>query len=212
MRDARSKGIPALGSGVIYPVPTSEYVVEPFDLPKHWKRNYGMDVGGKTAAVWMAHDPETQISYVYTDYYKERSEPSIHAAAISARGKWIPGAIDPASRGRSQIDGKALMDMYKDLDLKLTPAINAVEAGLYTCWEALSTGKIKVFKGCNQFLREIQGYMRDEKGHVVKANDHVMDSFRYCYMTRDIAKTEMDATRSTWTAPQGVSGNYRGQY
>lgn len=212
MRDARSRGIPALGSGVIYPVPTSDYLVEPFEIPKHWKRNYGMDVGNKTSAVWMAHDPETKVSYVYTDYYKERAEPSIHTASIKARGEWIPGAIDPASRGRSQIDGRALMDMYKDLGLKLTPAINAVESGLYECWEALSTGRIKVFKGCNQFMREIQSYMRDEKGNVVKKDDHVMDAFRYCYMTRDIAKTQMDAERTSWSAPVGVSGQYRGNF
>ena len=210
MRDARSRGIPALGSGVIYPVPVSDYQVEPFEIPKHWKRNYGMDVGNKTSCVWLATDPETKISYVYNDYYKERAEPSIHAAAIKGRGTWIPGAIDPASRGRSQIDGQQLMEMYKDLGMNLVPAINAVEAGLYNCWEGLSTGKIKVFKGCNQFQREIQGYMRDEKGNVVKKDDHVMDAFRYAFMTRDIAKTEMEATQDEWTSPQGVSGQYRG--
>jgi phage terminase large subunit-like protein len=212
MRDARSKGIPALGSGVIYPVPQSEYLVEAFEIPKHWKRNYGMDVGGKTAAVWMAHDPETNVSYVYTDYYKERAEPSIHTTGIKARGEWIPGAIDPASRGRSQIDGQQLMIMYKDLGLNLRPAINAVEAGLYDCWEALSTGRIKVFRGCTNFLREIAGYMRDEKGHVVKKDDHVMDAWRYCWMTRDIAKTQMEATKREYTAPAGVSGQYRNNY
>lgn len=210
MRDARSRGIPALGSGVIYPVPVSDYQVEPFEIPKHWKRNYGMDVGNKTSCVWLATDPETKISYVYNDYYKERAEPSIHASAITGRGKWIHGAIDPASRGRSQIDGQQLMQMYKDLGMNLVPAVNAVEAGLYACWEGLSTGKIKVFKGCNQFMREIQTYMRDEKGNVVKKDDHVMDAFRYAFMTRDIAKTEMEATQDEWTSPQGVSGQYRG--
>ncbi len=212
MRDARSKGIPALGSGVIYPVPASEYVVAPFAIPKHWKRNYGMDVGNKTAAVWLTQDPDTKICYVYSDYYKERSEPSIHATAIKARGEWIPGAIDPASRGRSQIDGRALMDMYKDLGMKLTPAINAVEAGLYEVWEAMSTGKLKIFNGCTRLLHELQTYRRDEKGNVVKVDDHACDAFRYAYMTRDISKTELDATRTTWEAPVGVSGQYRNNF
>lgn len=212
MRDARSKGIPALGSGVIYPVPIHDYLIEPFEIPKHWKRNYGMDVGNKTSAVWLAHDPETKVSYVYSDYYKERAEPSIHTASIKARGEWIPGAIDPASRGRSQIDGKQLMQMYSDLGLHLEPAINAVETGLYECWEGLSTGKIKVFKGCAQFMREIQSYMRDEKGNVVKKDDHVMDAFRYAYMTRDIAQTQLAATNTTWSSSGGVSGQFRGMF
>lgn len=212
MRDARSKGIPALGSGVIYPVPQSDYLIEPFEIPKHWKKNYGMDVGGKTAAVWLAHDPETKISYVYSDYFKERAEPSIHTTGIKARGEWIPGAIDPASRGRSQIDGQQLMQMYKDLGLHIKPAINAVETGLYECWEALSTGRIKVFRGCNNFLREIAGYMRDEKGNVVKKDDHIMDAWRYAYMTRDIAINEMESKKRDYQASNIVSSQYRGQF
>lgn len=198
MRDARSKGIPALGSGVIYPVPQSEYVVEPFEIPKHWKRLAGMDVGAMTAAIWAAIDPDTKTFYIYHEYYKERQEPSIHATGILAPGKWIPIAIDPASRGRSQIDGAQLMQMYKDLGLKVNPAINAVETGLYDCWDGLSTGKIKIFKTCQGFLLEIQGYIRDEKGNVVKQDDHRMDAFRYGYMTRDIAKNELE-TRSIRT-------------
>ena len=206
-RDARSKGIPALGSGVIYPVPLSEYVIKPFEIPKHWKRCYGMDVGGKTAAVWLALDPDTKLVFAYADYYKERAEPVIHAAGIKAKGEWIKGAIDPASRGRSQIDGKALMDMYIDNGLHVVPAINAVETGLYEVWEALSTGKLKVFDSCRELLREIQIYMRDEKGNVVKKNDHVMDAFRYAYMTRDIAQTEMESKPSQYDF--NVSQQYR---
>jgi phage terminase large subunit-like protein len=206
-RDARSKGIPALGSGVIYPVPLSEYVVKPFEIPKHWKKCYGMDVGGKTAAVWLALDPDTKVTFAYADYYKERAEPVIHAAGIKAKGEWIKGAIDPASRGRSQVDGKALMDMYIDNGLHVVPAVNAVETGLYEVWEALSTGKLKVFDSCRELLREIQIYMRDEKGNVVKKNDHVMDAFRYAYMTRDIAQTEMESKPSQYDF--NVSQQYR---
>jgi hypothetical protein len=44
-RDARSKGIPQLGSGAIYPVPESEIVVDPFELPPHWPRGSSGDDG-----------------------------------------------------------------------------------------------------------------------------------------------------------------------
>ena len=46
-RDARSKGIPQLGSGAIYPVPESDLLVEPFAIPAHWPQGYGMDVDHK---------------------------------------------------------------------------------------------------------------------------------------------------------------------
>lgn len=191
LRDARIHGIPALGAGAIYPVPESEFVIAPQAIPAHWKRCYGLDVGGKTAAAWIAIDPDSGEMWTYAEYYKEREEPSIHTAGIKAKGDWIPGAIDPASRGRSQIDGQQLMQMYTDLGLNLTPALNAVESGLYTVWELLSTGRLKVFSSCTYLLQELRGYQRDEKGKVVKQNDHVMDAWRYAVMTRDIAITEL---------------------
>ena len=58
-RDARAKGVPALGSGSIYPVPESDVVVADFAIPAHWPRAYGMDVGwNRTAIVWAALDRE----------------------------------------------------------------------------------------------------------------------------------------------------------
>jgi hypothetical protein len=53
-RDARSKGIPQLGSGAIYPVPESEIVCKPFEIPGYWPRCYALDVGwNRTAAIWV---------------------------------------------------------------------------------------------------------------------------------------------------------------
>ena len=119
-RDARSKGIPQLGSGAIYPVPESEFTVEPFAIPDHWPRGYGMDVGwNNTAAVWGALDRGTDTLYLYHGYKRGQAEPTIHAAAIKAPGAWIPGFIDPASRGRSQTDGRQLLSDYTNLGLSL---------------------------------------------------------------------------------------------
>jgi hypothetical protein len=69
--------------------------------------------------------------------------------------------------------------------------VNAVESGLYTVWELLSTGRLRVFNNCTRLLQEIRGYHRNERGHVVKVNDHLCDAFRYAVMTRDIATTEI---------------------
>lgn len=178
-RDARSKGIPQLGSGAIYPVPESEIVVEPFAIPAHWKVCYGFDVGwNNTASVWLAHDVETDTVYVTHDYKKGQAEPAIHAAAIKAKGNY-PGVIDPASRGRSQKDGEQLINLYKEQGLNLFLADNTVEAGIFDVYERLTTGRLKVFKTCIDTLGEYRIYRRDEKGHIVKQNDHNMDALRY---------------------------------
>ena len=178
--DARKRGLPMLGAGIIYPVPEEVYLIDPFEIPKYWRRAYALDVGWeRTAALWGALDPETGIWYLYSEHYRSHEEPSIHAAAIRARGEWMQGVIDPAARGRSQYDGNILLDNYRDLGLKLAPAKNAVESGLYDTWERLSAGRIKVFSNLENWRREKNMYRRDMKGRVIKVNDHLMDCMRY---------------------------------
>ncbi len=183
-REARTKGIPALGSGVIYPVPESAYVVDPFELPSYWPRAYGLDVGwNRTAAIWGAWDRQNDTVYLYSEHYQGEAPPQIHADAIRARGWWIPGAIDPASSGSSQLDGKRLADEYRDLSLDLALADNAVEAGIHAVYRRLASGRLKVFRTLPNFLSEIRLYRRDEKGKIVKERDHLMDATRYLVMT-----------------------------
>lgn len=183
-RDARSKGIPILGSGVIYPVSEEVYLCEPFQLPEWWPRAYGMDVGwNKTAAVWGAWDRDSDIVYLYSEHYQGQAEPSIHADAIKRRGDWIPGAIDPASAGAGQLDGRRLADEYRALGLNLMLAENTVEAGIHACYQRLSSGRLKIFDTLRATRSELRLYRRDENGKVVKENDHLMDAMRYLVMT-----------------------------
>ncbi|MFM9424353.1 phage terminase large subunit-like protein [Variovorax sp. GrIS 2.14] len=183
-RDARTKGIPALGSGAIYPVPETDIVVPDFPLPDYWHRAFGMDVGwNRTAVIWAAINRETDVAYLYSEHYRGEAEPAVHAAAIKARGEWIPGAIDPASHGRSQKDGEQLFELYQDLGLAISNADNGVEAGIYNVWDRMSSGRLKVFASCRNWIDEYRIYRRDVKGAIVKANDHLMDGTRYVCMT-----------------------------
>lgn len=180
-RDARSKGIPQLGSGAIYPVPETEIIVDDFQIPEYWPRGYALDVGwNRTAALWGAHDKESDIVYLFSEHYRGQAEPAVHAAAIRARGDWMKGVIDPAARGRGQKDGAQLLKDYRDLGLKLTTADNALESGIYQVWSRLSTGRLKVFKSLQNWRQEYRLYRRDEKGRVMQGQaDHLMDDTRY---------------------------------
>jgi phage terminase large subunit-like protein len=191
-RDARTKGTPQLGAGAIYPLAESDIVVAPFVIPKHWPRVFGMDVGWKrTAAVFGALDRETNTTYLYHEYYRGQAEPVVHAAGIKAPGAWIPGVIDPACMGSGQIDGRNLMEMYGVLGLILTAADNAVETGIFTVFDMLSGGRLKVFSSLLNWISEFRKYHRDEKGKVVKADDHLLDATRYlCVSGLALAKTE----------------------
>lgn len=183
LRDARSRGIPALGAGAIYPISSDDYLVDDFVIPRAWPRAYGMDVGWKaTAAVWGAWNRDTDVVYAWREYLRGHSEPAVHVSAIQAAGKQCWGAIDPASRGRSQVDGRQLLESYVELGLNLVPAKNAVEDGLFTVWERLTTGRLKLFRSLTQTLTEMRLYRRDDNGKVVKENDHLMDALRYLCM------------------------------
>ncbi len=185
-RDARSKGVPALGSGAVFQIPEADITCPPFDIPPHFKRLYGFDVGwNNTACAWGAFDAETDTIYITHTYKRGQAEPAVHAQAIKQRGDWILGAIDPASRGRAQKDGEQLIQLYREQGLELMLADNAVEAGIFDMYERMSTGRLKVFSTCAEFFGEYRLYRRDEKGKIVKQNDHVMDSSRY--MVRMIA-------------------------
>lgn len=202
LRDARSKGIPSLGSGAIYPISEEDITCDAFSIPPYWPRAYALDVGwNRTACVWGAHDPETDICYIYSEHYVGQQPPLFHAEAIKARGDWIRGVVDPAARGRSQVDGIQLMREYIGLGLNLVKADNSIEAGIYAVWGRLSTGRLKIFKNCNKTLAEYRVYRRDEKGAIVKANDHAMDALRYYVMTgRSVERTKPVA------APSGGKG------
>ncbi len=180
MREARSKGVPSMGAGAIWPVEESLITVAPFVIPDYWPRCYSLDVGwNKTAVIWGAYDRSIDCLYLYTEHYRGKAVPSIHATAIRARGEWIPGVIDPAARGRGQADGRQLLHDYRDLGLELHEADNTVESGIYAVWERLSAGRIKVFRTLPNWLSEYRLYRRDDKGRIVKTNDHLMDGTRY---------------------------------
>jgi hypothetical protein len=146
-RDARTRGTPSLGAGAIYPIPEEDLLIEPFAIPSHWPRGYGFDVGWKrTAAIWLAWDPDTGGAVAYDEYYRGQVDPAVHARGVMQRGDWMWGVIDPAARGARGHAGEKLLDVYRGLGLNLELADNSVVAGLTLVWDVLSTGQLKIFK------------------------------------------------------------------
>ena len=185
LRDARAKGIPTMGMGAIYPILPDDIIVDPFEIPPWFRRVYALDVGWNcTAATWGAWDTDNDIVYLTSCHKQGRVEPATHIHAINARGEWIPGVIDPAASGSSQLDGKRLIDEYAALGLNLSYANNAVEAGIFAVWERLVSGRLKVFSSLTPWLNEFKIYRRDDNGNVMRAqDDHLMDTTRYLILS-----------------------------
>jgi hypothetical protein len=122
------------------------------------------------------------------------------------RGEWIPGVIDYA--GTNQSDGKRVMTIYQDEGLNIVRANKAVEAGLLEVLDRLSTGRLKVFSTLQHWLGEYRLYRRDEKGRVVKQNDHLMDATRYLIMKLHIATTRPVANSNGAYQPGDTTAGY----
>lgn len=207
-RDARSKGIPQLGAGAIYPFPESEIRVAPFEIPRHWPRGFGLDtaLGGTTAAVWAALDRETQVLYLYDIYKRSGAEVAVHMEAFRAKGLWIPGVGDAADildHDRTQFITK-----YRQHGLNIELPDKAVETGIQDVYDRLSAGKLKVFSSCSAWFEEFRLYRRDEKGRVVKKNDHLLDATRYlCRSGVQRMKIQPAPTDESWRR-SGVSRSW----
>jgi len=191
-RQARKSGIPGHGVGAIYPIPEDVMLVPPFQIPSHWPRSYGMDPGWNcTAVLWFAWDVDNGGAVAYAEYYRGMADPAIHVAAINRisgggdaeKGKWMPGVIDPAAQKARGHDGKLLLEVYRELGLNVEMADNAVTSGLIKCWDMLSTQQLRIFNTLRNWRNEIRLYKRDEKGEIIKKNDHLMDAMRYNAMS-----------------------------
>jgi len=122
-REARVKGVPMLGSGRVFPVAESVIFWEPHELPRHWPRICGIDFGWDhpTAAAWLAWDRDADTVYLYDAYRVAQQTPVIHAAAIAARGNWIPVSWPHDGFQADKGSGIALAEQYRRLGIKNAP-------------------------------------------------------------------------------------------
>ena len=205
-RAARTKGVPQLGAGAVYPIDEADLKVADFAIPEHWWRGFGMDVGGgakPTAAIFCALNPDDRVVYVTSVYKRASNEPSLHAAAIKERMHrptgWLwPGVGDAAALIMTDHDAEQLVYVYRRLGLELYLPDKAVETGIADLWDLMVTGRFKVFGSCQAWFDEFRMYRRDARGRVVKSNDHLLDATRYlarsglARMKRKPAKTPED--------------------
>lgn len=201
LRDARSKGIPTLGSGAIFPVDEESIKVAPFQIPDFWPRINGLDFGGgdhPTAAAGCAWDRDNDVFYVTNGYKHKGAEneapPPMVAAACKPWGVWVPTAWphDGLAHDKGSMQqlaglyGKAGMNMLKEHATHEAGG-NGVEAGLQDMLERMQTGRWKVFSTVTEWFDEFRLYHRKD-GIVVKEFDDLISASRYALMMKRFAK------------------------
>lgn len=204
LRKARSEGIPALGSGAIFPVEESTIVCDPIRIPEHWAQIIGIDFGWDhpTAAANLAWDRDLDVIYVTATYKKSEATPAIHAMTIKPWGVWKPVAWPHDGNQHDKGSGLSLAAQYTSQGLSMLRAQathapqkgqsegsggNGVEAGLMEMLDRMQSGRWKVFKTCTDWLEEFRLYHR-KNGMVVKEFDDAISASRYAMMMIRFAK------------------------
>jgi len=223
-RDARSKGIPTLGSGRIFPIDEDSIKENPPMIPPHWRRIGGLDFGWDhpTGIVWIAHDLDTDTVHVYDAHRARETTPIVHAATITAKGKWIPMAWPHDGLQHDKGSGSALADQYRKLGVNMLPQKathppakgeeegsggNGVEAGLMEMLDRMQTGRLKVARHLNDWFEEFRLYHREE-GKVVKIDDDLLSATRYALMMLRHAKVNKPKQQMDFSKPytSGIPG------
>jgi phage terminase large subunit-like protein len=198
-RKMREKGIPQLGSGLVFPINEEDIICDPIDIPIHWPRICGLDFGWDhpTASVWTAWDRDSDIVYIYDSYSLRQETVPVHASAIKSRGKWIPVIWPMDGRQADKGSGKNLTEQYRQEGVNMTrehfsnppsqgqkegTGGNSVEAGVMEILTRMQTKRLKIFKNQGKLLEELRMYHRKD-GKIVPANDDVISAMRYCVMS-----------------------------
>jgi phage terminase large subunit-like protein len=214
-REARARGVPVLGSGRVFPIPEHMLREPPVQVPRWWRRIVGMDFGHgdhPTAAVWLAHDPETDVVHVLDTYRSRDPGIALHAAAIRVRGEWMPVAWPADGLQSDRVSGETVAGHYRAHGLAMLPrhATHSdggvgVEAGIVDMIERMRTGRLKVAEHLADWWEEFRLYHRQD-GKLVKLRDDLISATRYGLMMLRHAKTEPE--RDVWRrpAPRGQDG------
>ena len=186
------------------------HVIEPFDIPSHWKiyRSYDFGFGKPFAVNWYAVSEE-DTAYMILELYGCTGTPNegvrwspeqqfkeiarIEREHPWLKGKRIQGVADPSIWDGSR--GIAIIEEAEKQHIWFDKGINDRIPGWMQIHERLKfdehgEAKLYIFNNCKDSIRVIPLMMFDE--HKVEdldtdMEDHILDSLRYFCMARPIA-------------------------
>ena len=197
-RDARTKGIPQLGSGRVFPIAESELQCEPFAIPAYWPQLGGLDFGWDhpSAAVRMAWDRDNDCLYLLACHRQREQTPAMFSASIRPWGDWLPWAWPHDGLQHDKGSGEQLAAQYRAQGLKMIgqratfpDGTNGLEAGVAEMLDRMQTGRLKVFSTLSDWWEEFRMYHRKD-GLIVKMRDDLMSATRYAMMMRRFAEVQ----------------------
>ena len=210
-RDARSKGKPIMGSGLVFPYSEQQISFrvplnlawgerDPHGIPAHFARIGGIDFGTGDeahpfAAAWWAIDRDTSRAYLYDAVKTRDPSPEAHIDILRSRGEDIPIAWPHDGNRRAGI-GQAtkVVDIYRQAGLRMLgkhaqflDGSNSLEAGVYEMSMEMEAGRIKIAEHLRDLWREYSIYHRKD-GKIVDKRDDILSAARYGFIMRRFAR------------------------
>lgn len=189
-REARTKGIPQLGSGRVFPVNQDDITVSAFQIPDHWPQIAGLDFGWDhpSAAARLAWDRDNDILYVTAVHRAREQTPIMFGSSVKPWGAWLPWAWPHDGLQHDKGSGEQLAAQYRAQGLNLLrvratfpDGSNGLEAGVTEMLDRMQTGRLMVFAHLADWFEEFNLYHRKD-GLIVKLNDDLMSATRYAMM------------------------------
>ena len=217
-RDARTKGIPTMGSGRVFPIDEEFIKVDPFEIPQHWPQLGGIDFGWDhpSAGARIAWDRDADCIYVVACHRAREQTPAMFAAAVRPWGDWLPWAWPHDGLQHDKGSGEQLAQQYRAQKLNMLPeratfddGSNGLEAGVLEMFDRMQTGRLKVFSHLNDWFEEFRMYHRKE-GLIVKVNDDLLSATRYAMMMRRMAKVLRAKPKTNVDMGSGMGGGWMG--
>lgn len=198
-REARSRGIPTMGSGRVFPIDEDFIKCDSFAIPEHWVQIAGIDFGWDhpSAGVKLAWDKDNDVLYVTACHRKREQIPALFGVSVKSWGPTIKWAWPHDGLQHDKGSGEQLAQQYKSAGLNMLPeratfsdGTNGLEAGVFEMYERMETGRLQVFAHLNDWFEEFRLYHRKD-GIIVKKNDDLLSATRYAMMMRRFATTKL---------------------
>ena len=138
-----------------------EHVIEPFKLPKPWRRYITLDYGlDRLAVLWIALSPEG-VAYVYREHCESDLPISRAARAIlegTPEDEDIYATLAPPDLwSRSQETGKTKASLFAEYGVNFTKTSNDRESGWLAVKELLcdhgNGAKLRFFRNCTEIIK-----------------------------------------------------------
>jgi phage terminase large subunit-like protein len=230
-REARSKGIPMLGSGKIYKTPEEQIIEDSHwsTWPLYWRWGAAIDIGidHPWAYVLAALDVDTQTFHLVAELQASDLAVPGQVAQIRALEQQMFGRpmnfmiAWPQDAGtRDKGSGESVRGLYRQYGMRMMdepatlpnlkgPAAVSLEGGVAAIDACERAGKWKVARGMVSYLAERRLYHRKD-GEIIRLKDDVLAAARYAYAMRRNFRTLEDSGGAYPGTNVGMGGIIRG--